>query len=182
MSMAVVGLVAGMALGFAGYFGGFGAFVLVAALGAIGFVVGRFLEGDLEPGDFFRLARPRRPAALIRWRRPDGSSPPSAAPPGSPTGSSRRSPRRRPGRRSTRSPRAAPRRTPPSPCTRNAPGYGSASNSATPATSARQCGAVRRQVAERVRALAGMEVPEVAVQIERLHSAHTGAADPGRIR
>lgn len=54
MSMAVVGLVAGMALGFAGYFGGFGAFLLVAALGAIGFVVGRFLDGDLEPGDFFR--------------------------------------------------------------------------------------------------------------------------------
>ncbi|MFI5621068.1 hypothetical protein [Streptomyces sp. NPDC051567] len=54
MSMAVVGLVAGMALGFAGYFGGFGAFLLVAALGAIGFVVGRFLDGDLEPGDLFR--------------------------------------------------------------------------------------------------------------------------------
>ncbi|WP_405688857.1 hypothetical protein [Streptomyces sp. NBC_00057] len=54
MNMAVVGMVAGMALGFAGYFGGFGAFVLVAALGAIGFIVGRFLEGDLEPGDFFR--------------------------------------------------------------------------------------------------------------------------------
>ncbi|MEU6487054.1 MULTISPECIES: hypothetical protein [Streptomyces] len=54
MNMAVVGLLAGMALGFAGYFGGFGAFVLVAALGAIGFVAGRFLEGDLEPGEFFR--------------------------------------------------------------------------------------------------------------------------------
>ncbi|MFD7324553.1 hypothetical protein ACFV9D_26235 [Streptomyces sp. NPDC059875] len=54
MSMAVVGLLAGMGLGFAGYFGGFGAFVLVAALGAVGFVVGRFVEGDLEPGDFFR--------------------------------------------------------------------------------------------------------------------------------
>ncbi|MEW2634428.1 hypothetical protein AB0903_23010 [Streptomyces sp. NPDC048389] len=54
MSMAVVGLMAGMALGFAGYFGGFGAFLLVAALGAVGFVVGRFLEGDLEVGDFFR--------------------------------------------------------------------------------------------------------------------------------
>lgn len=54
MSMAVVGLIAGMVLGFAGYFGGFGAFLLVAALGAIGFVVGRFLDGDLEPGDFFR--------------------------------------------------------------------------------------------------------------------------------
>ena len=54
MSMAVVGMIAGMALGFAGYFGGFGAFLLVAALGAVGFVVGRFLDGDLEPGDFFR--------------------------------------------------------------------------------------------------------------------------------
>lgn len=54
MSMAVVGMLAGMALGFAGYFGGFGAFLLVAALGAVGFVAGRFAEGDLEPGDFFR--------------------------------------------------------------------------------------------------------------------------------
>ncbi|MER5462743.1 MULTISPECIES: hypothetical protein [unclassified Streptomyces] len=54
MSMAVVGLMAGMALGFAGYFGGFGAFLLVAALGVVGFVAGRLLEGDLEPGDFFR--------------------------------------------------------------------------------------------------------------------------------
>ncbi|SDK85893.1 Asp23/Gls24 family envelope stress response protein [Streptomyces indicus] len=32
-----------------------------------------------------------------------------------------------------------------------------------------QCAAVRRQVAERVKALAGMTVPEVAVQVERLH-------------
>ncbi|MEU9120804.1 hypothetical protein AB0C96_13255 [Streptomyces sp. NPDC048506] len=54
MSMAVVGLWAGMALGFAGYFGGFGAFVVVAALSAIGFVAGKFLDGDLEAGDFFR--------------------------------------------------------------------------------------------------------------------------------
>ncbi|MEV6675020.1 hypothetical protein [Streptomyces sp. NPDC051162] len=54
MSMAVVGMIAGMALAFAGYFGGFGAFLLVAALGAIGFVVGRFLDGDLDPGDLFR--------------------------------------------------------------------------------------------------------------------------------
>jgi ABC-type sulfate transport system permease component len=60
MSMAVVGLIAGMALGFAGYFGGFGAFLLVAALGAVGFVVGLFLEGDLEPGDLFRGRDDRR--------------------------------------------------------------------------------------------------------------------------
>lgn len=44
-----------------------------------------------------------------------------------------------------------------------------------------QCGAVRRQVAERVHALAGMEVPEVAVMVERLHSAESRAAQ-GRIQ
>jgi hypothetical protein len=60
MSMAVIGMIAGMALGFAGYFGGFGAFVLVAALGAIGFVAGRFADGELEPGDFFRTRDSRR--------------------------------------------------------------------------------------------------------------------------
>ncbi|MEU4658842.1 hypothetical protein AB0G32_33760 [Streptomyces sp. NPDC023723] len=60
MNMAVVGMIAGMALGFAGYFGGFGAFLLVAALGAVGFVVGRLLEGDMELGDFFRSRDDRR--------------------------------------------------------------------------------------------------------------------------
>ncbi|MET9775829.1 hypothetical protein ABZ023_16525 [Streptomyces sp. NPDC006367] len=60
MSMAVVGLIAGMALGFAGYFGGFAAFLLVAALGAVGFVVGRFLEGDMDLGDLFRARDDRR--------------------------------------------------------------------------------------------------------------------------
>ncbi|AVH59482.1 MULTISPECIES: hypothetical protein [Streptomyces] len=60
MSLAVIGMIAGMALGFAGYFGGFGAFLLVAALGAVGFVAGRFLEGDLDVGDFFRSRHDRR--------------------------------------------------------------------------------------------------------------------------
>ncbi|TDT25879.1 hypothetical protein EV562_11743 [Streptomyces sp. BK208] len=60
MSMAVVGMIAGMALGFAGYFGGFGAFLLVAALGAVGFVAGRLLEGDMELGDLFRSRDDRR--------------------------------------------------------------------------------------------------------------------------
>ncbi|MBJ6638133.1 MULTISPECIES: hypothetical protein [unclassified Streptomyces] len=60
MSMAMVGMIAGMALGFAGYFGGFGAFLLVAALGAVGFVAGRYLEGDLQPGDLFRSRGDRR--------------------------------------------------------------------------------------------------------------------------
>ncbi|MBT2452523.1 DUF2273 domain-containing protein [Streptomyces sp. ISL-43] len=54
MSRATVGLLAGMALGFAAYFGGFWAFLLVAALGAIGMVVGRVLDGDLDVSDFVR--------------------------------------------------------------------------------------------------------------------------------
>lgn len=71
MSMAVVGLLAGMALGFAGYFGGFGAFLLVAALGAIGFVVGRFFDGDLDPGDLFRPRDRGRGRGGDRDRRGD---------------------------------------------------------------------------------------------------------------
>ncbi|MEU5342571.1 hypothetical protein AB0H18_17290 [Streptomyces sp. NPDC020766] len=43
-----------------------------------------------------------------------------------------------------------------------------------------QCAAVRHQVAQRVEALAGMEVPEVSVQVERLHSAQTRGAAQGR--
>ncbi|MBV2151352.1 MULTISPECIES: hypothetical protein [unclassified Kitasatospora] len=59
MNLAIVGLVVGMALGFAGYFGGFAAFLLVAALGLVGFVVGRLLEGDIELGDLGDLLRGR---------------------------------------------------------------------------------------------------------------------------
>jgi hypothetical protein len=54
MSRALIGLAVGAVLAFAGYFGGFGAFLLVAALGAVGFVVGKFLDGDLDPDDFVR--------------------------------------------------------------------------------------------------------------------------------
>lgn len=56
MSRATVGLIVGMALGFAAYFGGFWAFLLVAALGAVGWVVGSILQGDL---DVSGLVRPR---------------------------------------------------------------------------------------------------------------------------
>lgn len=45
-----------------------------------------------------------------------------------------------------------------------------------------QCGAVRREVTRRVRALAGMDVPEVSVIVERLHSAHSRTAEQGRVR
>ena len=51
-----------------------------------------------------------------------------------------------------------------------------------PSDIGRQCGAVRRRVAERVKALAGMEVHEVAVQVERMHSVHTRSTAQGRTR
>ncbi|MFE1026637.1 hypothetical protein ACFW5I_19060 [Streptomyces sp. NPDC058818] len=54
MSRAVVGLMAGMTLGFAAYFGDFRAFLLVLGLGVVGLVAGRLMEGDLGPGDFVR--------------------------------------------------------------------------------------------------------------------------------
>ncbi|MFC9910760.1 DUF2273 domain-containing protein [Streptomyces sp. NPDC059866] len=59
MTRATVGLLAGLALGFAAYFGGFWAFLLVAALGAVGFVIGRILDGDLEMSDFVRTRQRR---------------------------------------------------------------------------------------------------------------------------
>ncbi|MCX4397949.1 hypothetical protein [Streptomyces sp. NBC_01767] len=75
MSKAEVGLIAGMALGFAGYFGGFWAFLLVLVLGAVGLVAGRLMEGDLEPGDFIRRrddhqrVRDDRRQAQGDWRK-----------------------------------------------------------------------------------------------------------------
>ncbi|MFF8292320.1 Asp23/Gls24 family envelope stress response protein [Streptomyces sp. NPDC016309] len=45
-----------------------------------------------------------------------------------------------------------------------------------------RCGAVRRHVTRRVETLAGLAVPEVAVQVERLHSSYTRDHDKGRGR
>ncbi|WP_053755454.1 Asp23/Gls24 family envelope stress response protein [Streptomyces sp. MMG1533] len=45
-----------------------------------------------------------------------------------------------------------------------------------------RCSRVRRHVVERVGALVGMEVPEVAVQVERLHSVTAHGAAQGRTR
>ncbi|MET8943352.1 hypothetical protein ABZX30_07130 [Streptomyces sp. NPDC004542] len=45
MSAPFVGMIAGMALAFAGYFGGFGAFLLVAALGGAGWAAGGWVGG-----------------------------------------------------------------------------------------------------------------------------------------
>jgi len=44
VSAPFVGMIVGMALAFAGYFGGFGAFLLVGALGGLGWAVGRWAE------------------------------------------------------------------------------------------------------------------------------------------
>ncbi|MFI5867498.1 hypothetical protein [Streptomyces sp. NPDC051546] len=48
--IAGIGLLAGMALGFAGYFGGFFAFLLVAVMGTAGLATGLVLEGRLDLG------------------------------------------------------------------------------------------------------------------------------------
>ncbi len=45
-----------------------------------------------------------------------------------------------------------------------------------------RCHAVRRHVTERVGALVGMQVPEVAVQVERLHLTAAHGAAHGRTR
>ncbi|MFE5675343.1 hypothetical protein ACFQ7B_20340 [Streptomyces erythrochromogenes] len=54
MNAATVGLLTGMALGFAAFFGGFWAFLLVAFLGLLGLIIGCIVQGDLTPSDFTR--------------------------------------------------------------------------------------------------------------------------------
>lgn len=54
MSSAQIGLLAGMALGLAAIVGGFAGFLLVAALGAIGLVLGRVVDGELDLGSVTR--------------------------------------------------------------------------------------------------------------------------------
>jgi hypothetical protein len=44
----VIGVLAGVALGFAGAFGGWSAFVIVLVLGAVGMLVGRVVDGQLD--------------------------------------------------------------------------------------------------------------------------------------
>ncbi|MFF6786439.1 Asp23/Gls24 family envelope stress response protein [Streptomyces sp. NPDC012510] len=43
-----------------------------------------------------------------------------------------------------------------------------------PSAIGEQCAAVRREVTERLRTWAGMEVSDLVVSVERLHSAHSG--------
>jgi nitrate/nitrite transporter NarK len=60
VSKAALGLVVGIALGFAGAFGGFGAFVVVLALGAVGFLIGRYFDGELDVSELIGGERRRR--------------------------------------------------------------------------------------------------------------------------
>lgn len=48
MTATHLGLLTGLALGLAAAFGGFGAFVVVLVLAAIGLLVGRVLDGKLD--------------------------------------------------------------------------------------------------------------------------------------
>ncbi|MFD0008785.1 Asp23/Gls24 family envelope stress response protein [Streptomyces sp. NPDC127178] len=45
-----------------------------------------------------------------------------------------------------------------------------------------QCAAVRREVTERLRTWAAMEVSDLVVSVERLHSVHARHTDQGRVR
>ena len=48
MSRSTLGLLVGLALGYAAIFGGFGEMLVVALLAAIGFAAGKALDGDLD--------------------------------------------------------------------------------------------------------------------------------------
>jgi hypothetical protein len=48
MNATIIGLLVGLALGFAGAFGGFTAFIIVLFLGIVGLLVGRLLDGQLD--------------------------------------------------------------------------------------------------------------------------------------
>lgn len=55
----ILGLVFGIALGFAGAFGGIAAFVIVLVLGLVGHFAGRALAGELDLSSLF-VTRARR--------------------------------------------------------------------------------------------------------------------------
>lgn len=58
--MPILGLAFGVALGFAGAFGGWSAFVIVLLLGLVGYAAGRVLAGELDMSRLF-VTRERRP-------------------------------------------------------------------------------------------------------------------------
>lgn len=52
MRPSFVGMLVGVALGFAGIIGGFGAFLIVSFLALVGFVVGKVLEGQIDVSSY----------------------------------------------------------------------------------------------------------------------------------
>ena len=59
MNATQTGLLAGLALGLAGAFGGLAAFLIVLVLGAVGLLVGRALDGQLDLNALFGRGRDR---------------------------------------------------------------------------------------------------------------------------
>lgn len=57
----IVGLFAGLLLGFAAAFGDFGEFAIVVLFGVIGVVVAKALQGDIDLGELADRARANRP-------------------------------------------------------------------------------------------------------------------------
>ena len=61
MNATLLGLIGGLALGFAVAFGGFGAFVVVLLFGLVGLLVGRYLDGGLDLTALTGAGRDRTP-------------------------------------------------------------------------------------------------------------------------
>ncbi|WP_107655431.1 MULTISPECIES: hypothetical protein [Nocardia] len=57
MSATAICLAVGLALGFAGAFGGFGAFTIVLLFAALGLLVGRWLDGELDLAGLLQSAQ-----------------------------------------------------------------------------------------------------------------------------
>ncbi|MFC9234897.1 hypothetical protein ACFTZK_00070 [Streptomyces decoyicus] len=76
MNATVVGLLTGLTLGFAGYFGGFGAFLVVAAMGLVGLIVGHLARSDVHVSDYVHTREGyERPETFDRPRSNYGPGP-----------------------------------------------------------------------------------------------------------
>lgn len=60
MTRTTLGIVIGLALGLALAFGSFGQMLIVALFAAIGFIVARVLDGDLDLGSYLSRRRDSR--------------------------------------------------------------------------------------------------------------------------
>ncbi|GAA0541293.1 hypothetical protein GCM10011581_37300 [Saccharopolyspora subtropica] len=59
MNATQTGLLAGLILGAAAALGGFSGFLIALLVGAVGLVIGRIVDGDLEIGDILGRGRDR---------------------------------------------------------------------------------------------------------------------------